>query len=102
MERYDENFERARYVGRFSLGLGIASLMLPWTPMVSGTPRVWASLAVGIFGVLVSLPGLGARSSVNGSKAVEPMAGLIASTMGIFVSGVVWFFGLALSQHVPS
>jgi hypothetical protein len=101
MQTRDKQIERARFFGRTSLGFGIAALMLPWSNLSKGTAIVWTSLGLGIVGVFISLAGLDARRAAQGSKPGEPMAGLIASLMAIFMCGVLWFIDLAMAQHGP-
>jgi hypothetical protein len=99
MMDHGAHLERARMFGRTSLGIGTAALLLPWGNLSKGMGIVWISLALGVVGVLVSLPGLDARKLVQGPKPGEPMAGLIASLMAIFVCGILWFIDLAMAQH---
>jgi hypothetical protein len=99
MMDHDTHLERARMFGRTSLGIGIAAMILPWSNPSKGVGIVYISLALGVAGVLLSLPALDARKSIRGPIPGEPMAGLIASLMAIFMCGILWFFDLAMAQH---
>ena len=101
MTEEQQPLQRARRFGGVSLAVGLAALLVPWTGLSHGLALVWTSLALGIGGVLLSLPALDARREVEGSKPGVPVAGLVVNLLAIFVCGVIWFIWLALAQHGP-